>query len=270
MPQHRYHRIFRRIAATYHMSYPRQRRELWTETKQSGTIDEMMKHVGRRQNNSKPRRWLIITAALICVELHGVPPVVAKDKAVHIVAFGDSLIAGYGLPLGSDFASRLAVALSKKKGANARITNASVSGDTTTAGLARFDWAIAADTDAVVLELGANDSLRGIAPKIARANLDKILSKLKARSIPVLLAGMRAPENWGEEYAIKFNRMFAELATQHGALLYPFFLEGIITKPSLKLADGLHPNEAGVDEMVRRILPLVEKLIARAQAKKRE
>jgi acyl-CoA thioesterase-1 len=251
------------------MSYPRQQHELWTEAKQSGTTDKMMKHVGRRQNNSKARRWLIITATLICGGLHGVPPVVAKDKAVHIVAFGDSLIAGYGLPPGSDFASRLATVLSKK-GANARITNAGVSGDTTTAGLARFDWAIAADTDAVVLELGANDGLRGIAPKIARANLDKILSKLKARNIPVLLAGMLAPANWGEKYAIQFNSMFAELATQYGALLYPFFLEGIITKPSLKLADGLHPNEAGVDEMVRRILPSVEKLIARAQAKQRE
>jgi acyl-CoA thioesterase I len=234
-----------------------------------GTTDEMMKHVGARQNNSKPHRWLIIAAALVSVVLHGAAPLAAKDKVIHIVAFGDSLIAGYGLPPGSDFASRLAAALTQK-GANARITNAGVSGDTTTAGLARFDWAIGADADAVILELGANDGLRGIAPKIARANLDKILSKLKKRNIPVLLAGMRAPANWGEEYAAQFNRMFAELASQHGALLYPFFLEGVINKPSLKLDDGLHPNKAGVDEMVRRILPSVEKLITRAKAKQHQ
>jgi len=201
--------------------------------------------------------------------MYGTSRAVAKDNAIHIVAFGDSLIAGFGLPPGSDFASRLAAALAKN-GANARVTNAGVSGDTTTAGLARFDWAIPDDTNAVILELGANDGLRGINPKVARANLDKILSKLKARNIPVLLTGMRAPANWGEEYSAQFNRMFAELAKQYDNLFYPFFLEGVITKPDLKLADGLHPNKAGVDEIVRRILPSVERLIARAEVQKRK
>jgi len=192
-------------------------------------------------------------------------PVMAAEKPVHIAAFGDSLTAGFGLPAGSDFASRLEAAL-QRKGHAVRITNAGVSGDTTSGGVARFDWAVPNDTDAVILELGANDALRGISPEIARTNLDKILAKLKARDIAVLIAGMRAPANWGEEYVEQFDAIFPALAKKHDALLYPFFLEGVIDKPNLKLEDALHPNQAGVDEIVRRILPSVERLIAEARA----
>lgn len=183
---------------------------------------------------------------------------------MHIVAFGDSLTAGYGLPPGADFASRLGAQL-KQRGHNVRMTNAGVSGDTTSGGLARFDWAVPDDTDAVILELGANDGLRGIAPERARQNLDTILSRLAKRRIPVLLAGMHAPANWGDDYKTAFDSMFAELAKKHGAVFYPFFLEGVIMRPDLKLPDGLHPNAKGVDEITRRILPKVEELITRIQ-----
>jgi acyl-CoA thioesterase-1 len=187
----------------------------------------------------------------------------AEEKKLNIVAFGDSLTAGYGLPAGADFATRLQAALDDR-GHQVVVTNAGVSGDTTTGGLARFEWAVPAGTDAVILELGANDALRGIAPKIARANLDQILQRLAARKIDVLIAGMRAPANWGDAYAAEFDAMYAALANEYGALLYPFFLEGVIERRELKLADGLHPSAKGVEEIVRRILPSVEKLIKRA------
>ncbi len=208
--------------------------------------------------------WLATAMSIIGFAVLTSNATLAAGKKVHITAFGDSLTAGYGLPPAADFASRLEIALTKR-GHKVRVTNAGVSGDTTSAGLARFDWAVSDDTDAVILELGANDALRGIPPLIARKNLDKILSKLAARKIPVLIAGMRAPANWGKDYEAAFNPIFADLAKQYQAQLYPFFLEGVIDKPSLKLADALHPNEAGVDEIVRRILPTVEKLIARVK-----
>ena len=210
------------------------------------------------------RNWLVTAMSIIGFAVLTSNATLAVGKKVHITAFGDSLTAGYGLPPGADFATRLEIALTKR-GHRVRITNSGVSGDTTSAGLARFDWAVSDDTDAVILELGANDALRGISPRIARANLDKILAKLAARKIPVLIAGMQAPANWGKDYEDAFNPIFADLAKQYQAQLYPFFLDGVIDKPNLKLADALHPNEAGVDEIVRRILPSVEKLIARVK-----
>lgn len=189
----------------------------------------------------------------------------ATAKPLHIVAFGDSLTAGYNLPPGADFASRLEAALIKR-GHNVKVSNAGVSGDTTAAGLARFEWAVPQDAKAVIVQLGANDALRGIAPEIARANLEKILSRLKKQDVSILLAGMQSPANWGNDYKIKFDGMFTELADRYGAILYPFFLEGIIHNPQLKLPDALHPNAAGVDEIVRRILPSVEQLIERASS----
>jgi acyl-CoA thioesterase-1 len=143
------------------------------------------------------------------------------------------------------------------------VTNAGVSGDTTAAGLERFDWAVPPGTDAVILELGANDALRGQSPADAKANLDALIAKLKARNIAVLLAGMRAPKNWGEAYAREFDGMYAELAQKHDLILYPFFLDGVALDPSLNLDDGLHPNGKGVAEIVRRILPKVEDLLQR-------
>lgn len=187
-----------------------------------------------------------------------------SERPIKIVAFGDSLTAGYNLPPGDDFATRLQQAL-HDKGQNVTVTNAGVSGDTTAAGLARFDWAIGKDTDAVILELGANDALRGISPAVTRTNLTRILTRLRAAKVAILIAGMQAPANWGDAYKREFDGMFKDLASEFKTLYYPFFLTGVIDRRDLKLDDGLHPNRAGVDEIVRRILPDVEKLIARAR-----
>jgi acyl-CoA thioesterase-1 len=204
--------------------------------------------------------------ALASALFFGAPNVEAEGRKLSIVAFGDSLTAGYGLPAGADFATRLQLAL-VARGHHVTVTNAGVSGDTTTGGLARFDWAVPAGTDAVILELGANDALRGISPGIARGNLDQILQRLSERKTKVLIAGMRAPANWGEVYAEEFDAMYSALAKKYDSLLYPFFLEGVIDRRDLKLDDGLHPSVAGVDEIVRRILPSVEQLIARLKAR---
>jgi acyl-CoA thioesterase-1 len=185
----------------------------------------------------------------------------AEPKPVKIVAFGDSLTAGFGVPADAAFPAKLAVAL-KAKGHNVEIVNAGVSGDTASGGLARVDWSVQDGTDAVILELGANDALRGIDPKVARMALDSILKKLKARNIPVLLAGMRAPRNMGADYAREFDAVYPELAEQHGAIFYPFFLDGVATDAKLNQADGIHPTAAGVDVIVSRILPKIEALIA--------
>jgi acyl-CoA thioesterase-1 len=185
----------------------------------------------------------------------------AEPKPVKIVAFGDSLTAGFGVPAEAAFPAKLAVAL-KAKGHNVEIVNAGVSGDTASGGLARVDWSVQDGTDAVILELGANDALRGIDPKVTRMALDSILKKLKARNIPVLLAGMRAPRNMGADYAREFDAIYPELAEQQGAIFYPFFLDGVATDAKLNQADGIHPTAAGVDVIVSRILPQIEALIA--------
>ena len=190
-----------------------------------------------------------------------------ESQTVRIVAFGDSLTAGYGLDLSASFPSQLEKAL-KARGHNVAVGNAGVSGDTTAAGLERFDWAVPDVADAVILELGANDALRGIDPAVARANLDKILSRIKARNIPVIVAGMNAPANWGKDYADAFGTMFEALAKKYDALYYPFFLEGVALDPKLNLPDGLHPNAKGVKKIVEGMLPIVEQLIARAKAAK--
>ncbi len=226
----------------------------------------MATDLGQQRIRSKPATRLLALLILPLLTLLTANSVALAQEELHIVVFGDSLTAGFGLPADAAFPAQLAVAL-KHKGHNIRITNAGVSGDTTSGGLARFDWAVPQDADAVILELGANDALRGVSPKIARSNLDTILSRLKQRSVPVLIAGMRAPANWGADYVKKFNAMFGELATKYQSLHYPFFMEGVIDQPKLKLADALHPNQAGVAEIVRRILPLVEQLLQRASAR---
>ena len=187
----------------------------------------MNREIGFDRAKSKTLTLFAAACGIMFVAMLAPFAVAANDDKIHIAAFGDSLTAGYGLPPGADFANRLEAELIKR-GRKIRVTNAGVSGDTTSGGLARFDWAVPDDTDAVILELGANDALRGISPKIARDNLDKILAKLSARNIPVLIAGMRAPANWGEAYENAFNKMFAELAEKYKAQLYPFFLEGVI------------------------------------------
>jgi acyl-CoA thioesterase-1 len=191
----------------------------------------------------------------------------AQDRPVKIVAFGDSLTAGFQLPASQAFPARLERAL-KAKGLPVAVANAGVSGDTASGGAARVGWSVPADTDAVILELGANDMLRGVDPKITRSALDSIIRTLKSRGIEVLLAGMRAPPNLGPEYRRAYDSIFPDLASAHGLIFYPFFIDGIATDPRYNLHDGLHPNQEGVDVIVARILPKVEELIARVRARR--
>jgi acyl-CoA thioesterase-1 len=178
-------------------------------------------------------------------------------KPIKLVVLGDSLSAGYGLPATSAFPVRLQKAL-KDKGIEVDMVNAGVSGDTTSGGLARLDWSVAEGTEAVILELGANDALRGIDPKVPRAALEQILTRLKARNIKVLLCGMLAPPNFGPEYAAQFNAIYPDLAKAFEVPLYPFFLEGVASDAKLNQGDGIHPTAEGVDVIVRAILPSVE------------
>jgi len=194
-------------------------------------------------------------------------PAHAAERVLKIVAFGDSLTAGLGLPAGAAFPARLEAAL-KANGHAVTIVNAGVSGDTAAGGLGRLDWSVPDDADAVILELGANDALRGVDPKTTKAALDAILGKLDARRVPVLLAGMAAPRNMGADYVRAFDAIYPALASTHRVVFYPFFLEGVATDPKLNQGDGLHPTAAGVDVIVARILPSVEALIARARAER--
>ena len=225
---------------------------------------------GRGQTPQVGIMSALINLGLIVAMLISLPSAGAKAAPagkIRIVAFGDSLTAGYGLNPGQAFPDVLQIALTAR-GHDVEIINAGVSGDTTAAGLARLDWAVGEDADAVIVELGANDALRGQPPAETRANLDTILTRLSARKLPVLLAGMRSPENWGGDYREKFDAIFADLAAKHGAILYPFFLDGVATDPKLNLQDGLHPNTHGIAIIVERILPKVEELISRAHEAK--
>ena len=189
----------------------------------------------------------------------------AADRPIKIVVLGDSLSAGLGLPVEDAFPARLAEAL-KGKGVAATITNAGVSGDTASGGLGRLDWSVPDGTDAVIVELGANDALRGLNPSLTKSALDIILRKLADRHIAVLLAGMRAPRNMGSDYVRDFDAIYPALASTHPVVFYPFFLDGVAAEPKLNQGDGIHPNAAGVDAIVARILPQVEELITRARA----
>jgi acyl-CoA thioesterase-1 len=184
---------------------------------------------------------------------------------VKIVAFGDSLTAGYGLPDKDGFVPQLQAALTAK-GNPADIQNAGVSGDTASDGLARLDWSVPHGTDAVILELGANDMLRGINPDVTRRALETIMSRLTERHIAVLICGMRAAPNLGPQYGQAFERIYPELAAKYGAQLYPFFLDGVAAVPGMTQHDGLHPNAAGVGVIVQRILPKVQELIGGVRA----
>ena len=190
--------------------------------------------------------WLVFVSSLAF----------AEESKPKIVILGDSLSAGYQLAQGEGFPERLQAAL-KDEGLDVDIIGAGVSGDTTSGGLSRLDWSVPDGTDGVILELGANDALRGLPPKTTRENLDKMITLLKERGIEVLLAGMLAPPNMGETYEKEFNAIFPELSEKHNLLLYPFFLDGVLTKPELLLADGIHPNAKGVNVMTYRILPTV-------------
>jgi acyl-CoA thioesterase-1 len=185
-------------------------------------------------------------------------PVLARVP--EIVVFGDSLAAGHGLPESAGFPARLEARL-KAEGIDVRIVDGGVSGDTTAGGRARLAWSLADKPALVILELGANDALRGIDPKLVRANLDAMIGKIQASGASVLLAGMKAPSNWGEAYQHEFDRIYPELAHAHGVALYPFFLDGVAMDLRLNQPDGLHPNERGVEIVVGRIAPYVVRLI---------
>lgn len=185
----------------------------------------------------------------------------ARAETISLVGFGDSLMAGYQLPPEDAFPARLEKAL-KEKGLDVTVANAGVSGDTSSGGLARIDWSIPDGTKGVILELGANDALRGIPPEETRKNIEAMIARLKERGIAVLLAGMMAPPNMGADYAARFNPIYPELAEKYGLELYPFFLDGVVTDAALKLEDGMHPNGNGVGTMVEKALPVVERFIA--------
>jgi acyl-CoA thioesterase-1 len=189
----------------------------------------------------------------------------AEKRPLRIVALGDSLVAGYGLPAGEAFPAQLQRALSAR-GHQVEIIDAGVSGDTASDGLARLDWSVPDDADAVIVELGGNDALRGIDPEVTRRALDTILRRLKERRLAVLLCGMLAPRNMGTSYAQAFDALFPALAKAHNVLFYPFFLDGVATELALNQRDGLHPSAAGVNRIVDRILPKTEELIAQAKS----
>lgn len=181
----------------------------------------------------------------------------AAAKPLKVVVLGDSLSAGYGLPAAAAFPAKLQIAL-RAKGIAVDVDNAGVSGDTSSGGLGRLDWSVPDGTDAVIVELGANDALRGTDPDVTRKALSEIIQRLQARHISVLLCGMLAPPNYGADYATRFNAIYPDLAKQFGVPLYPFFLDGVAADAALNQADGMHPTAAGVDRIVERILPVVE------------
>ena len=208
----------------------------------------------------------LLVVLIGCVPAKAQLPAIA-DSPVRIVALGDSLTAGLGLPVNASFPAKLETAL-RQRGVAVEITNAGVSGDTASGGLARLDWSVPQGTDAVIVELGANDMLRGMDPKITRAAFAEIVRRLRERHIAVLLAGMRVAPNLGAEYAHQFESIYSDLAAKDGVLLYPFFLDGVAGDPTLNQPDGIHPTAAGVEEIVTRMLPQVEELVSRVRMKR--
>jgi acyl-CoA thioesterase-1 len=190
-----------------------------------------------------------------------------SNGPVKLVVLGDSLSAGLGLPAADAFPAQLEKAL-KDKGLNVAIDNAGVSGDTTSGGLDRLDWSVPEGTQGVILELGANDALRGTDPKVTRAALDAIITRLKARHVAMLVCGMLAPPNYGADYAAQFNAIYPELAKKYDVPLYPFFLDGVAADVKLNQADGLHPTAAGVAVIVQKILPMAESFVRGIAAQK--
>jgi len=202
--------------------------------------------------------WGAIPAALLCVV--GFAGAAGADQPVRILAFGDSLTAGYGLAPENAFPVKLQARL-KADGFDAVVLNGGFSGDTTAGGVSRIKWSLKDKPQYVIVELGANDALRGIAPAVTEANLDTILARFRDARVKVLLAGMRAPSNWGAQYETRFDAIYPRLAKKFGVPLYPFFLDGVVLDPALNQGDGLHPTARGIDVIVARIAPVVERLI---------
>jgi acyl-CoA thioesterase I len=194
----------------------------------------------------------------------GLSVVPAKAATKTVLALGDSLVAGYGLEPQFAFPTRLEAAL-KANGLDVTVVNGGVSGDTAAQGEARLDWVLTDDVDAVIVELGANDALRGLDPAQAEAALTRIMDRLAAKHLPVLIAGMKAPPNMGADYVSRFDSMYARLAEKYGAVLYPFYLEGVAADRTLNQYDGIHPNAKGVEIIVNRMLPLVEGFLAKVK-----
>ena len=204
-------------------------------------------------------------AAILPIAEQVVKSSVAAQRPVLMI-LGDSLVAGHGLPQGEAFPEILGQML-QNDGVDVHIINAGVSGDTTAGGLARLDWSLAYNPDAAIIVLGGNDLLRGLDPSASFANLDKIIERLKARNIAVLLAGMQAPRNLGADYADEFDAIYQRLANRHDVLFYPFFLDGVALQPMMNLADGMHPNQAGISHIALKILPHVKRLLSKRQKK---
>ena len=188
----------------------------------------------------------------------------AEENRKTITVFGDSLVAGYGLSPGESFPEQLQKHL-KKKGVSVKVLGSGVSGDTSTGGLARLDWSIGDDVDAVILELGANDALRGIPPELTAENLEKMVLRLQERGKKVLLAGMLAPPNMGPDYGETFNAIYPDLAKKHDLVFYPFFLDGVAGNLDLNLPDGIHPTAEGISVMVEKIEPYVMRLLEKTK-----
>ena len=203
--------------------------------------------------------WLLLVQAVaFAVVLAAASPVAART--IRLVVLGDSLTAGLGLPPGKAFPDRLQAAL-RARGLDVDVLNAGVSGDTAADGLGRYDWAVPANADALIVELGANDMLRGLEPEATKKALSAILDKARAARLPTLIAGMRAAPNLGAEYDRAFDAIYPALAKGHDVALYPFFLDGVAGDPKLNQADGMHPTAEGVDAIVDRIAPSVEEIL---------
>jgi acyl-CoA thioesterase-1 len=211
-------------------------------------------------------RALLLAIAVAGLPLAPLHRIEARPSAPVIVAFGDSLTAGLGLPLDQAFPAQLEAAL-KARGTEAKVINAGVSGDTAAAALARLDWALTEDADAVIIELGGNDALQGIPPEGTKAAIEKVIQQVQARGLPILLAGQEAPRNMGKDYVDQFRAIFADLAQRYNVIFYPFFLEGVALNEELMQPDGLHPNAKGVAVIVKNIIPKVDELLAAVEAK---
>ena len=208
----------------------------------------------------------LVVAILLCAV--ALPKSEAKEQETVIVALGDSLTAGLGLPQSESFPAKLEAAL-KAQGRNVTVANAGVSGDTVSAALDRLDWALPPNTSAVIVELGGNDALQGLPPAEIEASLAKIIERVKAKGLPVLIAGMESPRNMGKDYVDQFQAIYPDLAERYGALLYPFFLDGVALDPGLMQEDGIHPNAKGVDRIVQGILPKVDQLLTQVENQRR-
>ncbi len=209
--------------------------------------------------------WMRMIVAMMAALGFLGPALAQAGRPVRLVALGDSLTAGYGLPAEAAFPAVLERAL-KQRGRQVEVVNAGVSGDTASGGLDRLDWSVPDGTDGVILELGANDMLRGVDPAVTRRALETIIQRLQARGIPVMLAGMLASRNLGPDYVNRFDAIYRDLAQKYGLVLYPFFLNGVAGQRDLNLPDGVHPTAQGVQRIVQGILPTVESFLSRVRA----